>query len=73
MAHPAEFIACIRSRLRTSAPADALHMTHVACHAASVAYHLNRELKFDLATCTFPGDAEATARLTRSNRAPWLL
>ena len=44
--HPAEFIACVRSRLRASAPADSLHMTHVACHAASVAYHLNRTLAF---------------------------
>ena len=73
VAHPAEFVACVRSRLRASAPADALHFSHVACHAATVAYHLNRELKFDLSTCTFSGDAEATARLTRSNRAPWLL
>ena len=73
VAHPAEFIACVRSRLRPSAPADALHFSHVACHAATVAYHLNRELKFDLATCTFPGDEEASKRLIRSNRAPWLL
>jgi hypothetical protein len=73
VAHPAEFIACIRSRLRTSAPADALHMTHVACHAASVAYHLNRAMDFDLKTFTFPGHADATKLLVRSNRAPWLL
>ena len=73
VAHPAEFISCVRSRLQASAPADALHFSHVACHAATVAYHLNRELKFDLASCTFPGDAEASKRLVRSNRAPWLL
>ena len=73
VAHPAEFISCVRSRLRASAPADALHFSHVACHAATVAYHLNRELTFDLASCTFPGDAEASKRLVRSNRAPWLL
>ena len=73
VAHPAEFIACVRSRLRPSAPADALHFSHVACHAATVAYHMNRELVFDLATCTFPGQPEANKRLIRSNRAPWLL
>ena len=71
--HPAEFIACVRSRLRASAPADSLHMTHVACHAASVAYHLNRTLAFDLASRTFPQDADATKLLKRSNRAPWTL
>ncbi len=71
--HPAEFIACVRSRLRASAPADSLHMTHVACHAASVAYHLNRAMDFNLDTFTFPGHDDATKLLTRSNRAPWTL
>ncbi len=73
VAHPAEFIACVRSRLRASAPADALHMTHVACHAASVAYHLNRAMEFDVNTFTFPGHADATKLLVRSDRAPWTL
>lgn len=71
--HPAEFIACVRSRLRASAPADSLHMTHVACHAATVAYHLNRPMDFDLKSFTFPGHADATKLLKRSDRAPWLL
>ena len=73
VAHPAEFIACVRSRLRASAPADSLHMTHVACHAASVAYHLNRAMEFDVNTFTFPGHADATKLLVRSDRAPWTL
>ena len=70
VAHPAEFIACVRSRLRASAPADALHFSHVACHAASVAYHLNREMAFDLRTVTAPGQDDATRQLERSDRAP---
>ena len=73
VAHPAEFIACVRSRLRASAPADSLHMTHVACHAASVAYHLNRAMEFDIKNFVFPGHADATKLLKRSNRAPWTL
>ena len=73
MQHPAEFIACVRSRLRASAPADSLHMTHVACHAATVAYHLNRPMDFDLKSFTFPDHADATKLLKRSDRAPWLL
>lgn len=71
--HPAEFIACVRSRLRASAPADSLHMTHVACHAATVAYHLNRAMDFDLKSFSFPGHSDANKRLVRSNRAPWTL
>ena len=66
-------VCCVRMASDTDPVADALHFSHVACHAATVAYHLNRELTFDLATCTFSGDEEANKRLIRSNRAPWLL
>lgn len=73
VAHPAEFFSCVRSRLRPSAPADSLHFSHVACHAATVAYHLNRELAFDVKTCSFLGQADATKLLARASRAPWTL
>ena len=73
VAHPAEFIACVKSRQTPTAPADALHFTHVACHAATIAYHLNRELTFDPATLTFANDAEANRLISRSSRAPWTL
>ena len=71
VAHPAEFIACVKSRMTPSAPPDALHFTHVACHAASISYHLNRELTFDPATLAFAKDSEANRLINRSNRAPW--
>ena len=48
-------------------------MTHVACHAATVAFHLNRAMDFDLKSFTFPGHADATKLLVRSDRAPWKL
>ena len=70
VAHPAEFIACVRSRQTPTAPADALHITHVACHAATIAYHLKRELTFDPAALAFVNDAEANRLIHRSNRAP---
>ena len=73
VAHPAEFINCVRNRRRPSAPPDSLHFSHVCCHAASIAYHLNRALEFDPATLTFPNDAEATRLTHRSARAPWTL
>lgn len=73
VAHPAEFIACIKSRQTTSAPPDSLHFTHVACHAATIAYHLNRELTFDPATLAFAKDEEANRLINRPCRAPWFL
>ena len=71
VAHPAEFIACVKSRQTPTAPADALHFTHVACHAATIAYHLNRELTFDPAALAFANDAEANRLINRSSRSPW--
>lgn len=73
VAHPAEFIACVRSRQTTSAPPDSLHFTHVGCHAATIAYHLNRELTFDPATLAFANDVEANRLINRPCRAPWHL
>jgi predicted dehydrogenase len=73
VAHPAEFIACVKSRKTTSAPPDSLHFSHVGCHAATIAYHLKRELTFDPATLTFAKDAEANRLINRPCRAPWSL
>ncbi|MDR2849179.1 MAG: Gfo/Idh/MocA family oxidoreductase [Verrucomicrobiota bacterium] len=73
VAHPAEFLACVKSRQKPSAPPDALHFTHVACHAATIAYHLNRELTFDPAALAFARDAEANRLIHRFSRAPWTI
>lgn len=73
VAHPAEFIACVKSRHPTTAPADSLHFTHVACHAATIAYHLNRELTFDPAKLAFANDSVANRLINRPCRAPWTL
>ncbi len=73
VAHPREFIDCVRSRQITSAPAESLHFTHVACHAATIAYHLNRPLEFDPTTLRFKNDQEADRLINRSCRAPWAL
>lgn len=73
VAHPAEFIACVQSRKATSAPPASLHFSHVCCHAATIAYHLSRELAFDPATLTFANDCEANRLINRPCRAPWYL
>ncbi len=71
VAHPAEFIACVKSRKAPTAPPDSLHFSHVCCHAATIAYHLGRELTFDPATLTFAKDDAANRLRDRSSRAPW--
>lgn len=73
VAHPAEFVACVKSRRTTTAPADTLHFTHVACHAATISYHLKRELAFDPTTLSFAHDDEANRLINRPCRAPWFL
>lgn len=73
VAHPAEFIASVKSRRTPTAPADSLHFTHVACHAATIAYHLNRELTFDPSRLAFANDGEANRLINRPCRAPWSL
>ncbi|MCL1919960.1 MAG: Gfo/Idh/MocA family oxidoreductase [Kiritimatiellaeota bacterium] len=73
VAHPAEFLASVRSRRIPTAPAEDIHFPHVTCHAATVAFHLGRKLTFDPATLTFTGDAEASRRLLRPHRLPWVV
>ena len=57
VAHPAEFIACVRSRQTPTAPADALHIARrLPCR--TIAYHLKRELTLippRLRLSTMPG------------------
>lgn len=72
VAHPAEFIECVRSRKRPSAPPDTLHFSHVASHAATISYRLNRALRFDPKTLRFE-DAEANRLAIRPSRAPFYL
>ena len=73
VAHPAEFLASVRSRRVTTAPAEDIHGPHVCCHAATVAFHLGRKLTFDPKTMMFKNDDEASRRLLRPCRLPWAL
>ena len=73
VAHPAEFLQCVRSRRVPTAPAEDIHFPHVCCHAATVAFHLGRKLTFDPAALTFKGDEEASRRLLRPHRLPWVV
>lgn len=48
------------------------HISSSACFLANLSMDLGRSLSFDPATHTCPGDDEATSRLQRPYRAPWI-
>lgn len=71
--HTGEFIECVKSRRTPTAPAEELQYPHLTCHAATIAYHINRELKFDPDNMRFVSDNEANRLRNRQCRVPWHL
>lgn len=67
-AHARNFFDCIKSRKPTAANEDVMRRSHIACHAAAMAWMLNRKLKIDPATETFVGDDEANRLRSRPDR-----
>jgi len=57
--HMQNFIDCVRSRKKTIAPVEAGCSTNTLCCLANIATELQRPVKWDPATLTFPDDAEA--------------
>ncbi len=73
--HVQNFIECVKSRAKCLCDLDTVgHPASVLCHTGNISARLGRQLKFDPATETFPGDAEANALRTRPEyRKPWTL
>ena len=69
--HVRDFFNCVKSRGRTAANADVMRKSHVACHAAAIAWTLGRKLKFDPVTEMFVGDDEANRMRSRAARQSW--
>ena len=67
-AHSRNFFDCIRSRKPTVANPDVMRRSHIACHAAAIAWILNRKLKLDPVKEEFIGDAEANRLRSRPSR-----
>jgi predicted dehydrogenase len=67
-AHSRNFFDCIRSRRPTAANPDVMRRSHIACHAAAIAWVLGRTLKLDPAKEEFIDDAEANRLRTRPER-----
>lgn len=70
-AHSRNFLDCIKSRQPTAANAEVMRRSHIACHAAALAWMLNRKLRLDPKTETFIDDSEANRLRTRPARDPW--
>jgi predicted dehydrogenase len=66
--HQRNFLDCIRDGKRPSADVEEGHKSTRLCHLGNVAFRLGRTLRFDAATETITGDAEATRMLGRTYR-----
>ncbi len=71
--HFANFVQAVRSRKRTELNAEIEEgaISTVLVHLANMSYRLGRSIRFDPATLTCPGDAEANKLFTRDYRAPF--
>jgi predicted dehydrogenase len=70
-AHSRNFFDCIKSRGKTAANAQVMRRSHIGCHAAAIAWILNRKLQFDPAKEAFVNDDEANGLRSRPARDPW--
>jgi len=69
--HGRNFLDCIKSRAPTAANAAIMRRSHLVCHAAAIAWQLNRKLTFDPVAEAFVGDDEANRLRSRAMREPW--
>ncbi len=67
-AHSRNFFDCIRSRKATNANPEVMRYSHIACHAAAIAWILKRKLTIDPASESFVNDPEANMLRSRAAR-----
>lgn len=67
-AHSRNFLDCIKSRELPAANHVVMRRSHIASHAAALAWMLNRTLRMDPKTETFIDDAEANRLCARPER-----
>ena len=70
-AHARNFFDCVKSRAATVANPNVMRHSHIACHAAAIAWIVNRKLTFDPAKEAFVGDDEANGLRSRPARDIW--
>jgi predicted dehydrogenase len=69
--HVRDFFNCVKSRAMPAANAEVSRKSHVACHAAYIAWLLGRRVAFDPAKEEFVGDEAANRMRSRALREPW--
>lgn len=67
-AHSRNFLDCIKSRALPNANHIVMRRSHIASHAAALAWMLNRKLRMDPKTESFVDDAEANRLCARPER-----
>jgi predicted dehydrogenase len=65
------FLDCVKSGALPMSHSGSMRHSHIACHAAALAWELHRKLAFDPATEAFIGDDEANHLRSRAMREPW--
>jgi len=71
--HEGNFLECVKSRKTPNADVEIGRQSTTLCHLGNISYKLGRDVKFDPATETFPGDAAASRLLSKSYRDKWPL
>ena len=70
--HMRDFLKARENRGKPVADIEQGYISTASCILANMSMDLGRSLAFDPATHTIPGDAEATKRLRRPYRGPWV-
>lgn len=71
--HVRDFLDCVKTRSQPKGNADAACNAHIACHAANIALHLGRTVKYDTDKHEFIGDEDANRLRSEALREPWRL
>ena len=69
--HIRNFLDCVKTGKAPNANSDVAAQSHVACHAAYIAWQMGRKLEFDPVAEEFLGDDEANRMRSRAMRDPW--
>lgn len=69
--HTREFLDCVKSRALPAANYQVMRHSHLACHAAAIAWQLGRKLEFDPVKEEFVRDEQANRMRSRAMREPW--
>ena len=69
--HVRNFLECVKSRRQPVSDLASAQRTATACHLANVALRVGRVVRWDDSAADVTGDAEASALLTKTYRAPW--